>query len=82
MVRILMVLGLQVVARLRFGICRCISETFNLLHIIGGLHLNQVFSHGNKSINPVLGQAMSSQGWNQFCYQTINCTKNKQCLRT
>ena len=51
MVSRLVVTGAQVVSWVRFGVRGSVSEALKLLHVIGGLHLDQVLSHGNKLVH-------------------------------
>ena len=51
MVSRLVVTGPQVVSWVRFGVRGSVSEALKLLHVIGGLHLDQVLSHGNKLVH-------------------------------
>ena len=56
-----MVTGAQIVGRVRLGVGRGVGEALELLHVIGGLHLDQVFSHGNKLVHLINNYLMIFQ---------------------
>ena len=51
MVSRLVVAGAQAVTWVTLGIRGRVSEALELLHVIGGLHLDQVLSHGNELVH-------------------------------
>ena len=76
MVSRLVVTGAQVVSWVRFGVRGSVSEALKLLHVIGGLHLDQVLSHGNKLVHLISKYVLGFPGSNY----SITLSPGNPCL--
>ena len=51
----LQAVALKVMCGIRLSICRGVSESLQLLHVSGGLHLDEVLPHGYQEVHLVCG---------------------------